>query len=548
MALLEIKQLTIRLKNEGKTLVQNLDFELNSTQILGIVGESGSGKTLSGLAIMNLLNKKQFDIEGQILFNGVDLVQSLKTEGNFKVPTDISMVFQESMSAFNPSLKMGFQLMESMESKLSKVDKKTRIIQLLEEVQIPNSEKLCNSYPHELSGGQLQRAMMVMALASKPKLIIADEPTTALDVLVQKEVTELLVDLCKKNDVALIFISHDLPLVAMITDFTLVMRNGELMEYNSSKELFKNPQNKYTKALIACKPKPGIAKKRLPTVDDFLNDTFIEKTEVKKESNQQNEILLQANDLKVTFSNKGGLFGKKTEFTALNNVSFELKKNETLGLVGGSGSGKSTVAKVICGLVKLSEGEIIYKDEALANKSLLNKKTIANSIRMVFQDPFNSLNPRLTVFETLIDEIKNSKNEAKNYLEVAEKLMLDVKLNASDLNKYPHQFSGGQRQRICIARAIASQPELLILDESVSALDISVQASVLNLLNDLKNEYKLTYLFISHDLSVVDYFSDRIIVLSNGEIVEEGLSGKLFQNAEHPYTQKLINSIPQFTE
>jgi len=556
--LLEVKNLNISFKKEKdyKKVISNLNFQLNSDEILGIVGESGSGKSVSSLAIMGLLPKQLAKIdEGEIVFENENVV-ALSDKAFQKIRgAKIAMIFQEPMTSLNPSLKCGFQVAEMLKQHKNLSDKelKTQVIQLFEKVKLPNPEKIAQSYPHQISGGQKQRVMIAMAIACKPKILIADEPTTALDVTVQKEIIQLLKDIQKETKMSIIFISHDLSLVSEIANRVLVMYKGAIVEQGPTIEIFNNPQNNYTKALIASRPSLEVRVKRLPTIQDFLQQTT-DTALVSKEEREKNHLklysqppLLEVHNLEKEYVSSIGLFGKKVSFKAVNDVSFKIYEGETLGLVGESGCGKSTLGNAILLLDKATAGQIFYNGKDITNLSKNEVRELRKEIQIIFQDPYSSLNPRIPIGKAIMEPMQvhqlyeNDKKRKEKTLEILKRVGLDEE----HFNRYPHEFSGGQRQRIGIARTIALQPKLIVCDESVSALDISVQAQVLNLLNELKENFGFTYIFISHDLAVVKYMSDQVMVMNQGKIEEIADADDLYAHPKSAYTQKLIDAIPK---
>lgn len=556
--LLEVKNLEISFKkeNEYKKVIHHLNFHLNTDEILGIVGESGSGKSVSSLAIMGLLPKQVAKIEsGEIIFENQNIVHlSDKSFQNIR-GAQISMIFQEPMTSLNPSLKCGFQVEEILKQhkKLSAKELKSEVVKLFEKVKLPNPEKIAQSYPHQISGGQKQRVMIAMAIACKPKILIADEPTTALDVTVQKEIIQLLKDIQKETKMSIIFISHDLSLISEIANRVLVMYKGAIVEQGQTDEIFRNPQNNYTKALIASRPSLHVRVKRLPTIQDFLLQTT-NNTLISKEERQENQEkiysqspILEVHNLEKEYISTIGLFGKKVSFKAVNDISFKIYEGETLGLVGESGCGKSTLGNAILLLDKATEGQILYKGKDITNLSKSAIQELRKEIQIIFQDPYSSLNPRIPIGKAIMEPMQvhqlyeNDKNRKEKVLEILKR----VGLEEEHFNRYPHEFSGGQRQRIGIARTIALQPKLIVCDESVSALDISVQAQVLNLLNELKENFGFTYIFISHDLAVVKYMSDQVMVMNQGKIEEIADADDLYAHPKSPYTKKLIDAIPK---
>ncbi|MCG8183268.1 ABC transporter ATP-binding protein [Tenacibaculum piscium] len=551
--MLQVHNLAIRFKNETP-VIQNVSFTLHPNKILGIVGESGSGKSVTSLAILGLLPKFAH-ITGEILFKKQNLLNYHENDFQKIRGQEIAMIFQEPMSSLNPTITCGFQVAEVFEKHtfLSKKEIKKNVIALFEKVKLPRANAIFNAYPHQISGGQKQRVMIAMAIACKPTLLIADEPTTALDVTVQKEIILLLKELQQEYQMAIIFISHDLELVAEIADSVAVMRQGKIVEQGTTKELFLHPKENYTKALLNSKPTTKKRFKILPTVRDFINNTVnttIYTQEERQEFHQkiyQQKPLLEIKNLHTYFVSKPNWFSKKNTVKAVNDVSFKIYKGETLGLVGESGCGKTTLGRTILQLEKATSGQIIYKGKDSTKLAKKELKKLRKEIQIIFQDPFSSLNPRITVGNSIIEPMKvhrilNSSKERKEYvLNLLEKVGLEKK----HFYRYPHEFSGGQRQRIGIARTIALQPTLIICDESVSALDVSVQAQVLNLLNQLKNEFNFTYIFISHDLAVVKYMSDQLVVMNKGKIEEINDADEIYRNPKKKYTRKLIQAIPK---
>ncbi|MFI5195500.1 MAG: ABC transporter ATP-binding protein [Chitinophagales bacterium] len=584
------------------TAVNNISFSIGKGKTLAIVGESGSGKSLTALAIMGLLPAKAISNVQSFSF------QSLKTQistpqSQFLIPNlayrqagskqlipqlsrgkDAGMVFQEPMSSLNPVMRIGKQLAEAIltHQKISVKDGKQLAIDWLGKVQLPDPAGMYDHYPHQLSGGQKQRVMIAMAMCNHPALLIADEPTTALDVTVQLEIIRLMHFLQQEHGSAMIFITHDLGLAATIADDVLVMYKGEMIEYGAVSQVLKQPQHPYTKALLACRPSAGQKGYRLPIVADFMGedkekDTALitERPQNKKQLVQASSPLVQASspqvqasspqvqasspqvqassleplldveNLRIWFTEEKNMFGKPLSyFKAVDGVSFTLNKGEVLGLVGESGCGKSTLSRALVGLLSAHDGEIFFKGEDLTKISLREWGRVRKKIQMIFQDPYSSLNPRMTIGDMLTEPLMVHNMVPKNELQKEAKRLLGlVQLPADSLTCYPHQFSGGQRQRIGIARALALRPELLICDESVSALDVSIQAQILNLLKDLQQEFELTYLFISHDLSVVHYISDRVMVMQAGKIVETGDAEQVLKQPKEAYTRKLVEAV-----
>jgi len=556
--LLEIKNLEISFKKDGQftPVIKTIDYFLNSNEILGIVGESGSGKSVSSLAIMGLLPKNISEIsKGEILFQGKNNATLSKGEIQNLRGKEISMIFQEPMSSLNPSLKCGFQVGEILEqhTKLSKKEIKQEVLRLFERVKLPSPEKIYERYPHEISGGQKQRVMIAMAIACKPKILIADEPTTALDVTVQKEIIQLLKDIQQETGMSIIFISHDLSLVSEIANRVLVMYKGEIVEQGEAMNVFHHPEHIYTKALISSRPSLDVRLKRLPTIKDYLENsvnTEIVTSEERKKFQEKlySEIpILEVKNVEKEYFSATGLFGKKTGFKAVNDVSFKIYEGETVGLVGESGCGKSTLGNAILQLDKATAGQIFYRGVDIMKLPKEDVRALRKEIQIIFQDPYSSLNPRIPVGKAIMEPMKVHKlykNEAERKAKTIE-ILERVGLGEEFFNRYPHEFSGGQRQRIGIARTIALQPKLIVCDESVSALDISVQAQVLNLLNELKENFGFTYIFISHDLAVVKYMSDQVLVMNKGKIEELADADILYENPQKEYTKKLIAAIPK---
>ncbi len=578
-SLLEIKNLRteFRTENETVTAVNGISFSVNKGETIGIVGESGSGKSVTSLSLMRLIASPPGKITGgEMLFNSatqgtVDLAtlsekQLRKLRGN-----EIAMIFQEPMTSLNPVYTCGNQVMESLllHKNLSSSAAKARTIELFKEVQLPRPEQLFDSYPHQLSGGQKQRVMIAMAISCNPSLLIADEPTTALDVTVQKSILELLQKLQQQYQMGILFITHDLGVIAELADKVIVMYRGSIVEQGAVKDIFTKPQHPYTKGLLACRPPMHVRLKRLPVVSDFMiTDTsglLVENKASVTDLTQQlvitdderaarlsklyaQEPLLQLKNLKTYFPISKGIFGKVTDYVkAVDSITFDVYPGETLGLVGESGCGKTTLGRSILRLVEPTAGEIIYKGVNIRNLSYEEMRKMRKEMQLIFQDPYSSLNPRLTIGKAIMEPMQvhkvlaNDHDRKNKVIELLER----VSMSEKHFNRYPHEFSGGQRQRICIARALALSPKFIICDESVSALDVSVQAQVLNLLNELRAEFGFTYIFISHDLSVVKFMSDRMVVMNKGVIEEMGDADAIYNHPQSEYTKKLISAIPK---
>ncbi len=539
----------LRISTAEAELVRGISFTLERGRTLGVVGESGSGKSLSSLAIMGLL-PANLEINGSIYFKEQELVRLGADEHRQLRGKQMSMIFQEPMTSLNPTMQCGRQVTESLRLHLKLPPKEAygRTIELFQKVKLPRPEAIFKSYPHQISGGQKQRVMIALSVACNPELLIADEPTTALDATVQLEILELLKELQQDYRMAMIFITHDLGVVKRVSDDLLVLHQGDMVEKGLAEDIINNPAEAYTRGLLACRPTFDTDYYRLHQVKDFSGE--ISAINFKRESKeaklkramqlQGKPPLLEINDLSKVYQSTSW-FNKEEKVKAVSKASFKIYKGESLGLVGESGSGKSTIGKMLTGLEGTSEGNIWFKGKDISHLSRKAWQKINRDIQVIFQDPFSSLNPRITVGAALRETISyhniargnGAKKEAQN-------LLLKTGLGGDSYFKYPHEFSGGQRQRIGIARALALKPEFIVCDEAVSALDVSVQAQILNLLNDLKEEYDFTYLFISHDLAVVKYFCDRIVVLKEGEIVETDFSDKIYDSTQNEYTQKLI--------
>ena len=580
--LLEVSNLTTTFRTERQTVtaVNNVSFTLPRGKTLGIVGESGSGKSVTSLSIMRLIPDPPGKITaGKILLAEPDGSQTdllaLSEEKMRKYRGNrISMIFQEPMTSLNPVFRCGDQIIEAimLHQNVGKAEARERTLHLLREVQLPRPETMIDQYPHQLSGGQKQRVMIAMAMSCNPDLLIADEPTTALDVTVQATILDLMRELQKKHDMSIMFITHDLGVVAEIADEVVVMYKGAIVEYGSVLQIFENPQHPYTKGLLACRPRLDKKLKILPTVRDFMDETpdgvITEREHVSvsekvaslsftsKEISDRiaglaaQKPLLDVKNLQVYFPVKTGVFSKvKGYVKAVDGISFQVMPGETLGLVGESGCGKTTTGRAVLRLTEPTGGEIIFDGKDVRSLGRNELKTLRKDFQIIFQDPYSSLNPRLSVGGAIMEalSVHNVLQNEKERKEYVFYLLDKVNMLPHHFYNYPHEFSGGQRQRICIARALALKPKFLICDESVSALDVSVQAQVLNLLVGLREEFGLTYIFISHDLSVVKFISDRIAVMNEGKIVELGSANEIYANPKEEYTRNLIEAIPKGT-
>jgi len=577
--LLEFKNLVTEFHTEGTIVkaVNGVSFTLNKGETIGIVGESGSGKSVTSLSAMRLIPSPPGKISGgEIIFHekdgtATDLLAISEEEIRKFRGNDIAMIFQEPMTSLNPVFTCGDQVMEAiiLHQKLNKKDAKALTIKLFKEVQLPTPERIFSTYPHQISGGQKQRVMIAMAMSCQPSVLIADEPTTALDVTVQKTILQLMQNLQKEHDMGIMFITHDLGVIAELADKVVVMYKGNIVEQGSVWDIFTNPKHPYTKGLLACRPPLDKRYTFLPTVSDFMKidesgeiidngisvaeftkDLAIPESErvAKHKTLYSQEPLMQIKNLKTYFPIRNGFFGGISDHVkAVDNVSFDVYPGETLGLVGESGCGKTTIGRTIIRLEEPTEGEMIYKGKDIAKMTTEELRLFRKDVQIIFQDPYSSLNPRMTIGNAIMEPmqvhgiLENDEQRKKK----VEELLTRVSLDPAHFYRYPHEFSGGQRQRIGIARALAVNPKFIICDESVSALDVSVQAQVLNLLNELKEEFGLTYIFISHDLSVVKYMSDRMVVMQAGKIEEMGDADQIYNKPATKYTQKLIDAIPE---
>lgn len=556
--LLKIENLSLGFNQNNKysSVLKNVSFDVFENEILGIVGESGSGKSVTNLAILGLLPKRITSIEsGSILFEGQDLPQLKESALQEIRGKEISMIFQEPMSSLNPSMTCGKQVTEILErhTNFLKNDLKKQVLELFEQVKLPRPESVFKSYPHQISGGQKQRVMIAMAIACKPKVLIADEPTTALDVTVQKEIINLLKELQQETKMSVIFISHDLSLVSELADRVVVMYRGEIVEQGKTKDIFHNSQNDYTKALIHARPAMHERLAKLPTVSDYL-EKRVKSRVIDSSERAENHLriykktpLVKVKNVSKNYYTNAGFFRKSEIVKAVNDVSFDIYEGETLGLVGESGCGKSTLGNLILGLDKASAGQIFYRGKDIVSLKGKELRSLRKDIQIIFQDPYSSLNPRLTVGQAIVEamQVHNLSGNRIERKEKAMQLLEQVGLLPEHFYRYPHEFSGGQRQRIGIARTIAVQPKFIVCDESVSALDISVQAQVLNLLNELKDKFGFTYLFISHDLAVVKYMADQLLVMQEGIIEEKGEADAVYAQPQSSYTRSLIDAIPK---
>ena len=552
--ILQVQNLDVRFRVDRKSepfrAVKGISFDIPTNTTVALVGESGSGKSVSAMAILGLLPENAMvSPESRILYAGRDLLKASLHELQDIRGKDISVIFQEPMTSLNPVFTVGEQIAEVLRLHMGMDARqaRARVVELLNEVGIPDPQLRVKSYPHEMSGGQQQRVMIAMAIACEPKLLIADEPTTALDVTIQKQILDLIANLQLKHRMSVLFITHDLGVVGDIADTVVVMQSGEIQEQGPVKAIFEAPQHPYTKALLACRPRMDRRPKRLPVIDDFMKrDGRVHIEERTRGTSPADPIILEVKGLNKTFFLKEGLFGKRA-VPAVKDVSFTLPRGKTLGLVGESGSGKTTVGLTLMRLHDATSGEVLFEGKDLL--SLTEKQMMAyrRRIQIIFQNPYASLNPRMTVGQILVEPMKIhsiGKDESER-VGMAFQLLKRVGLTEQSFYKYPHEFSGGQRQRIAIARCLTMKPDVLICDESVSALDVSVQAQVLNLLQDLQDEYGLSYIFISHDLAVVKYISDKVMVMNDGVIVEMADSDEIYRNPREEYTRKLLSSIPR---
>jgi peptide/nickel transport system ATP-binding protein len=557
----EVKNLSIDFKTEESVVhaVKNISFSIPKGKTVGLVGESGSGKSVTSLAMMRLIPSPPGRVaSGQILMDGKDLLKFSERQMRSIRGNRISMIFQEPMTSLNPVFTIGNQITETLRlhQKMSKKEAWARAAELLEQVGIPHPKERLHTYPHKLSGGQRQRVMIAMAIACKPELLVADEPTTALDVTIQKQILELLASIQKEKGMSMLFITHDLGVIADIADEVVVMYRGEIVEQGPTQEIFKNPKHPYTKGLLACRPSLDNRPERLPTITDFMGTDGQEKsytpriqTDTPKRDVEVKALptLLEISGIEKKFPVDKGLFGNVTKWThAIDGVSLQVKRGETLGLVGESGCGKTTLGRTILRLIDPSGGKIVYDGQDITHLTPAQMRPLRRKMQIIFQDPYASLNPRMTVGSILTEpmNIHGIGQNREERMQMTVDLLRTVGLNDNMISRYPHEFSGGQRQRICIARALAVKPEFIVCDESVSALDVSIQAQILNLLLDLREQFNLTYVFISHDLAVVKFISDEVAVMHNGKIVEKNTAQGIYEAPAHDYTRKLLSAIP----
>jgi peptide/nickel transport system ATP-binding protein len=577
--LLEVKNLVTDFKTEDEYIraVSDVSFTMHKGETIGIVGESGSGKSVTALSIMQLIPNPPGRISGgQILYHTkdhrtIDLTKISAKEMRSLRGNEIGMIFQEPMTSLNPVYKCGDQVMEAImiHQKVSRRAARLRTLELFSQVQLPTPELMLDRYPHQLSGGQKQRVMIAMAISCNPGILIADEPTTALDVTVQKTILDVMLKLQRQHNMGIMFITHDLGVIAELADKVVVMYKGKIVEQGLVMDIFRNPKHPYTKSLLACRPPLDKRLKRLPVVSDFMHkDEHGEMVEIPRtvseaigsvivsrderekahEELYSRDKILEIQNVKTWFPAKKSFFGRVLSHTkAVDDVSFDVYEGETLGLVGESGCGKTTLGRTILKLADAHEGKIYFKQQEILGISEDAFRPLRRNMQIIFQDPYSSLNPRITIGEAIKEPMSFHKilSNSKERKEKVYDLLRKVGLEEKHFGRYPHEFSGGQRQRVCIARALAVNPQFLICDESVSALDVSVQAQVLNLLNDLKKEFKFTYIFISHDLSVVKFMSDRMVVMNKGKVEEIGDADEIYHNPKSEYTQNLINSIPK---
>ena len=553
--LLQVSNLSVKFRTDKKNTfeaVKGISFDIPKNSTVALVGESGSGKSVSSLAIMGLLPEDTtiIDPKSSVMFGGRNLLALSVAERRKLCGKEISMIFQEPMSSLNPVFTVGFQLGEVLQLHMGMNAKQARerSIALLEEVGIPDPKTKIDAYPSQMSGGQQQRVMIAMAIACEPKLLIADEPTTALDVTIQKQIMDLIAAIQKKHHMSVLFITHDLGLVGEIADHVIVMRHGDVRELGTVQQIFQDPQDSYTRALLHCRPNLDTRPMRLPVIDDYMRDgaKVVEGPERTRGYKPDDEIVLDVRGLAKSFYFREGIFGQR-EFKAVSDVSFKLPRGKTIGVVGESGSGKTTVGLTLLRLHQATAGQALFHGKDLISMPAKEYQDYKRRIQIIFQNPYASLNPRFTVGQILMEpmRIHNIGSNDSDRTDMAHALLQKVGLLPNAFYKYPHEFSGGQRQRIAIARCLTMKPEILVCDESVSALDVSVQAQVLNLLQDLQDEFGMSYIFISHDLSVVKYIADQVMVMNKGKVVEIANSDDLYRNPQDPYTKTLLSAIPR---
>ena len=577
--LLQVKNLVTEFKSDNELIkaVNDISFTLHKGETIGIVGESGSGKSVTSLSIMQLIPNPPGRVSGgEILYHSKkNGIKNLRTLSNQEMRTyrgnEIAMIFQEPMTSLNPVYSCGAQVMEAiiLHQKINKKEAKQKTLHLFSQVQLPDPERMFDAYPHEISGGQKQRVMIAMAMSCNPRILIADEPTTALDVTVQKNILDLMLQLQKEHEMGIMFITHDLGVIAELADVVMVMYKGKVVEQGPVLEIFTNPQHPYTKSLLACRPPLDKRILRLPVSSDFMkvdeqgqmieiaksvsesiNSVIVSKEQrlAEHEELYARKKIVEIKNIKTYFPKHKSFFGKTTDWLkAVDDVTLDVYEGETLGLVGESGCGKTTLGRTILRLNEPTSGEIYFEQKNVLAYSPKEMRALRKDMQIIFQDPYSSLNPRISIGKSIMEpmQVHNMLSSTQERKDRVLELLKKVGLEEKHFNRYPHEFSGGQRQRVCIARALALNPKFIICDESVSALDVSVQAQVLNLLNDLKREFKFTYIFISHDLSVVKFMSDRMAVMNKGKIVELGEADSIYMNPQTDYTKKLINSIPK---
>ena len=577
--LLQVKNLVTEFKSDNELIkaVNDISFTLHKGETIGIVGDSGSGKSVTSLSIMQLIPNPPGRVSGgEILYHSrKNGIKNLRTLSNQEMRTyrgnEIAMIFQEPMTSLNPVYSCGTQVMEAiiLHQKINKKEAKQKTLHLFSQVQLPDPERMFDAYPHEISGGQKQRVMIAMAMSCNPRILIADEPTTALDVTVQKNILDLMLQLQKEHEMGIMFITHDLGVIAELADVVMVMYKGKVVEQGPVLEIFTNPQHPYTKSLLACRPPLNKRILRLPVSSDFMkvdeqgqmieiaksvsesiNSVIVSKEQRLAEHKElyARKKIVEIKNIKTYFPKHKSFFGKTTDWLkAVDDVTLDVYEGETLGLVGESGCGKTTLGRTILRLNEPTSGEIYFEQKNVLAYSPKEMRALRKDMQIIFQDPYSSLNPRISIGKSIMEpmQVHNMLSSTQERKDRVLELLKKVGLEEKHFNRYPHEFSGGQRQRVCIARALALNPKFIICDESVSALDVSVQAQVLNLLNDLKREFKFTYIFISHDLSVVKFMSDRMAVMNKGKIVELGEADSIYMNPQTDYTKKLINSIPK---